>query len=253
MTVVLDYIQWLGDSGVKFNTITSHISALSQCLPLYDGVTIGNHPWVSQWVKGLLLSHPPGRLVYPSWELGLVLTALTEAPYEPLGKACLEALTFKTAFLISVISARRVSELQALSRDPAYLTLNPLSAILRVNPAFVPKTVTEISLQSEIEIQAFLPFPSSPAERLMALNCPIRALRVYLQCMQLMCKSSCLFVGFSKRRFGQEASKAMLSGWLHKVITNAYTHMGRDFPAKSNPHTIRKVSYQRLTSHWKGS
>jgi hypothetical protein len=38
----------------------------------------------------------------------------------------------------------------------------------------------------------------------------------------------------------------MLSGWLHLVISNAYVHMGRDLPFKSNPHTIRKVS-----SSWK--
>jgi hypothetical protein len=145
---------------VKFNTITSHVSALSQCLPLYEDVTIGIHPWVAKWVSGRRMSHPPRHLVYPPWDLGLVLSALTEHPYKPLHKASLVAITLTTAFLISVISARRVSVLHALSRDPAYLTLNPLSAILRVNPAFVPKTTTEIALTSEIEsFRLFCPPP----------------------------------------------------------------------------------------------
>ena len=75
----------------------------------------------------------------PPWDLGLVLVALTEGPYEPLETASLEALSFKTAFLIMVISSRRVSEIQALSADKYFLTLYPQSAVLRVNLRSFPR------------------------------------------------------------------------------------------------------------------
>jgi hypothetical protein len=184
---VLDYLQHLLDSGLEYHTVLSHVSALSKCLPLVNGQTVGNHPWVTQWVAGLKTVHPPRRVVYPPWDLGLVLSALTEAPYEPIGSASLEALALKTAFLIAVLSSRRVSDLHALSRHPRYLTLNPLSAVLRVNPTFVPKTTTDIALlNSDIELQAFFPHPTTPLERLEGLNCPIRALHAYLKATQLM-------------------------------------------------------------------
>jgi hypothetical protein len=84
-------------------------------------------------------------------------------------------------------------------------------------PCVCARDYYRVALYSELEFQAFLPSPSTPVERLMALNCPVRALRCYLQRSRLMCKSSCLFVGFSKSRFGREASQSMLSGWLQDL------------------------------------
>ena len=51
----------------------------------------------------------------PSWDLDVVLGALNSPPFEPLGGADLKWLSIKTAFLLAVTSARRVSELHALS------------------------------------------------------------------------------------------------------------------------------------------
>jgi hypothetical protein len=150
-----------------------------------------------------------------------------------------------TAFLLAMVSSRRVSEIQALSSDPVYLTLNPQSAILRVNPFFVPKTTTEVALQTEIEIEAFLPKPRNKLERLMTKNCPVRALKLYLKRTEKLRKSTCLFVCHSKKAYGKQASKRVISVWLASVITEAYTRMGRTLP-RANPHTIRAVS-----SSWK--
>jgi hypothetical protein len=242
---MLDYLQHLQGLGLRLNTIRTHISALSQCLPLYDGNTIGSPVWVIQWVKGLRATQPPRRQLAPPWDLGIVLTALTEKPYEPLETASIEALTIKTAFLIAMVSSRRVSDLQALSSDPTYLTLNPQSAILRVNPAFLPKTLTDVALNTDIEIEAFLPKPVNKLERLMARNCPVRALTIYLHRTAKVRKSTSLFVCCSAHAYGKQASKRVLSGWLASVITRAYTSLGREIP-RANPHTIRAVS-----SSWK--
>ena len=135
--------------------------------------------------------------------------------------------------------------MQALSIDPLYFTLNPQSAVLRVNPAFIPKTLTDIALNAEIEIQAFYPNPANAVERAMALNCPIRALSFYKKQTHLLRKSSCLFVSYHTRAYGKQVSKRIIAGWLSKVITDAYLAMGRDLP-RSNAHSLRKVS-----SSWK--
>jgi hypothetical protein len=138
-----------------------------------------------------------------------------------------------------------VSDIQALSSAAPYLTLNPQSAILRVNPAFLPKTLTDVALNTDIDIEAFLPNPTNKLERLMAKNCPVRALQIYLQRTELLRKSTCLFVCYSARAHGKQATKRVISGWLASVITRAYAAMGRALP-RANPHTIRAVS-----SSWK--
>ena len=44
---------------------------------------------------------PKGRRGVPSWNLSLVLHQLTKAPFEPMRKASLKHLTFKTVFLLA--------------------------------------------------------------------------------------------------------------------------------------------------------
>ena len=49
----------------------------------------------------------------PSWNLSLVLHQLTQFPFEPLRKASLKHLTFKTVFLLALGSGKRRSEIHA--------------------------------------------------------------------------------------------------------------------------------------------
>ena len=54
------------------------------------------------------------------WNLTLVLETLIGEPYEPLKRASFKFLTHKCAFLLALASAKRVSELQALSGKIAH-------------------------------------------------------------------------------------------------------------------------------------
>ena len=54
-----------------------------------------------------------GRRGIPTWNLSLVLHQLTKAPFEPMRKASLKHLTFKTVFLLALGSGKRCSEIHA--------------------------------------------------------------------------------------------------------------------------------------------
>ena len=56
---------------------------------------------------------PKGRRGIPSWNLSLVLHQLTKPPFEPLRKASLKHLTFKTVFLLALGSGKHRSEIHA--------------------------------------------------------------------------------------------------------------------------------------------
>ena len=56
---------------------------------------------------------PKGRRGTPTWNLSLVLHQLTKAPFEPMRKASLKHLTFKTVFLLALGSGKRRSEIHA--------------------------------------------------------------------------------------------------------------------------------------------
>ena len=55
----------------------------------------------------------------PQWNVPVVHEALVSDPYEPLERSSLKALSFKTALLLALTSAMRVSEVCALSVHPS--------------------------------------------------------------------------------------------------------------------------------------
>ena len=92
----------------------------------------------------------------PPWDLDVVLGALQRSPFEPLGGANLKWLSMKTAFLLAITSARRVSELHALSVHGDCCRFSPdgSSVVLRPNPAFLPKVLTDFHLSQSVELRS---------------------------------------------------------------------------------------------------
>ncbi len=144
---------------------------------------MGRHPLVARWVLDRA-QNPPRRSLVPRWNLSIVVAALIENPFEPLHQAAPWNLTLKVLFLLGATSARRVSEIHALCIDPPFLIQNPRSFRLAPNPAFLPTTSTEVALSLNLEITAFYPDPSNDLEWGFHLMCPVRALRIYLRCIE---------------------------------------------------------------------
>ena len=61
------------------------------------------------------LEHPLSSSRVPPWDLSRVLSFLCGPPFEPLSSCSLRELTRKVLFLLALATARRVSELHAVS------------------------------------------------------------------------------------------------------------------------------------------
>ena len=82
-------------------------------------------------MKSFEIQRPVQRSLFPKWDLAYVLTSVCKEPYEPLHKASLLHLTQKTAFLLALATARRVSEIQPLRLIQNILDLtNPMDLFL---------------------------------------------------------------------------------------------------------------------------
>ena len=73
----------------------------------------------------------------PAWDLAAVLTYLNSAIFEPLQLASLRSLTKKVLFLLALATAKRVGEIQALSRSVSFVRAD---ACVSYVPEFVAKT-----------------------------------------------------------------------------------------------------------------
>ena len=134
-----------------------------------------------------------------------MLRTLVKAPFEPLDRVPLKFVSAKTALLLALTSAKRVSDLSALSVAPSCLRIqgDGSSAILRPNPAFTPKSITSSFRSRVITLNGFsFPPHQSKEEATAHLLCPVRALAVYVKRTEALRKSQQLFVHYREHSQG---------------------------------------------------
>ena len=213
--VILEFLQHLLDleSGLAASTIKVYASAISACHEGFARTTVFTHPLVRSFLAGVRRLRPVTRATAPQWDLPLVLNALCGAPFEPLEGASLKWLSVKTALLLALATGKRVSDLRALSIQPGCLVISgdASKAVLRPNPAFVPKVVQSAFAARPVELSAFFPPPhaNGEEERLHAL-CPVRVLAEYIRRTAGTRATSQLLVCYGPGKVGSPLSKQRL-------------------------------------------
>ncbi|KAK0138023.1 hypothetical protein N1851_025751 [Merluccius polli] len=164
---VLRFLQSELDQGKAASTVKVYASAISAFHQGVDNGPLGRHPLVCQFLKGARRLRPGRTLRAPGWDLPTVLTSLTVGPYEPILDADLRSLSLKTAFLLALCSAKRVSELCALSVSDDCLRWQAGGASMSLwpNPAFLPKVLTPQSINQVLEVTQFQPSSTSQADQ----------------------------------------------------------------------------------------
>ena len=182
VTQIADFLLYLfSEKNLQPSTIDGYRTAIADMLG-NDSLNISKDENLSRLLDSFHRDRPKGRRGIPSWNLSLVLHQLTKAPFEPLRKASLKHLTFKTVFLLALGSGKRRSEIHAwlyknirhqenwsqvsLYPSPGFLSKNQLA---RDGPASVAPVV----------IPALAPTLDNSLSEDKSL-CPVRALRYYL-------------------------------------------------------------------------
>jgi hypothetical protein len=179
------------------------------------------------------------RSSLPVWDLQLVLEALMGLPFEPMDVSddeCVASISYKTAFLLAVVSAKRVGELQAFSSDKRYLRFAPNGVTLRLNPKFIPKVNTSKNREQSLFFTPFCPRNDPPTGQTFYRLCLRRCLQKYLQVTAPFRAAEQLFVCFRGTNRGQAASKATISRWVRTAIQLAYKASGKSLPTGIKAH-----------------
>ncbi|KAI2650943.1 40S ribosomal protein S0 [Labeo rohita] len=200
--------------------------------------SLGRHPLVSRFLRGVLRLRPPVRSRVPTWDLAVVLEAFCKPPFEPLEEISDRFLSLKTAFLLAISSLKRVGDLQALSVAPSYLDFAPgmAKAFLHPKPGYIPKVPS--SVLRPVVLEAFCPPPfREPEQQKLNCMCPVRALDAYVHRAALWTDQ--LFVCFGPSNKGQPASKQTLSRWITDAISVAYESSEPPSPLGVKAHSTR--------------
>ncbi|KAG6932311.1 hypothetical protein G0U57_021645 [Chelydra serpentina] len=149
------------------------------------------------------------------------------APFEPMATCSMLYLSWKTAFLVAITSARRVSELRALTSEPPYTVFHRDKVQLRPHPAFLPKVVSAFHINQDIFLPVFYPKPhvSRKEQQLHSLDVR-RALAFYIERTKPFRKSTQLFIAVADRMKGLPVSSQRISSWITSCIRTCYDLAG---------------------------
>ena len=157
----------------------------------------------------------------------------------------LRDLPWWVLFLLSLSTAHRVGDLQALSSQ---VSSSGDALFLSFLPAFRAKTVSSVHpLPRSFPVQSLWVFVGSLPDEL--LLCPVRALRLYLsRTASLPSRPRSLFV--SPRSPSRSLSQVALSFFICAVIAEVYSSAGRSLP--SAPSSSSYSSSPRSSLHANG-
>ena len=243
---ILPFLQEQLDRGKAFSTLRGMVAAIKAARIGESRLSANCSNLVALFLKGarrlrVQVRAPP----VPPWDLGMVLEALQRAPFEPIESVNLKWLSLKTAFLLAVTSAKRIGELQALSvhRDLYRFRPDDGGVVLRPNPAFLPKILSETHLNQVIELSPFFDLQSTGVQRQdRSPLCPVRALEAYIRATRAHRVTDQLFVCFKQECLGRPLSKARLSHWITEVIQQAYEQAGVPVPPGVRAHSTRGMA-----------
>ena len=143
---------------------------------LARGIDISHDRDLNMLVRNFAIERPVQHREAPRWDLMVVLRLLMKPPFEPMNTASLADMTRKLAFLLTLASAKRNSEVWAFSADVRF-GQDYNAATLSFLPNFLAKTMDPIRPETDfapVTIPALGPFMAQQPDRLL---CPVRALR----------------------------------------------------------------------------
>ncbi len=239
--VVLSFLQERLECRLSPSTLKVYVAAIAAHHDAVDGRSLGKHDLIVRFLKGarrMNSSRPP---LVPSWDLSIVLAGLQRGPFEPLDSVELKFLSLKTALLTALTSIKRVGDLQAFSVSEECLVFGPVYShvVLGPRPGYVPKVPTTPFHDQAVNLQAL---PSEEADPALALLCPVRALRIYVDRTQSVRSSEQLFVCHGGQQKGKAVSKQRLAHWIVEAVALAYQLQGEPCPLGVRAHSTKSVA-----------
>ena len=235
---VADFLLYLRRvKHLSYSAITGYRSMLSAVFR-FTFPEISSSVILKDLLRSFSIERPMVPKRAPPWDLSAVLKYVSSPAFEPISSCSLRELTKRTLFLLSLATAKRVGELQAVSKVVSFAGEDIHLSFL---PEFVAKTESERNpLPRSFVVKSLNSFVGNMPEEL--LLCPVRALKVYINKTKgLLPHPRTLFV--SPRNPSRPLSKNAISYFLREVISQAPGSEASPGPsARPRAHSIRAMA-----------
>jgi integrase len=121
---VLEFLYHLYKHAVGYSSVNTARSALSLIITSIEGFTVGNHPLVTRFIRGISRLRPPQPRYNCTWDVDLILTLFKSwSDNEDLS---LHKLTIKLVSLLAIVTAQRVQTINAIKISNMWFNIDIL-------------------------------------------------------------------------------------------------------------------------------
>ena len=168
------------EKKLAISSIQGYRSCISKVF-LARGIDISHDRDLNMLVRNFAIERPVQHREAPRWDLMIVLRFLMKPPFEPMNMASVADMTRKLAFLLTLATAKRNSEVWAFSADVRF-GQDYNAATLSFLPNFLAKTMDPSRPETDYAPVTIPALGPSMGEDLPdRFLCPVRALRYYLK------------------------------------------------------------------------
>ena len=119
VNLVLQFLTSLYEAGLGYSTINTARSALSTVVFMPDNCTIGSHPLIIRFIKGIFELRTPKPRHTHTWDVGEVLNYFKSLKGNNL--LSLKDLTMKVSAILLLVSAQRVQTIHLIKLECAHI------------------------------------------------------------------------------------------------------------------------------------
>ena len=194
---VLHFLTELLEANCGYSALNTARSALSTFIVLPGNISVGNHPLVTRFMKGVFQSRPTFPKYAEIWDANAVLSYLKTL--SPVAKLSLKYLTYKVTMMLMLLSGQRIQTSQLLKSQFMFKVLSK-----------VKHTKPGRHLQ-DLKFKAYAP------DRML---CIYTCLQKYLAVMKpLRGDETKLLISFNKPYQG--VSRDTIRRWIKQVLSNS--------------------------------
>ena len=151
---IIEFLTQLFNSGIGYSAISTAKSALSATISLPNCSSLGEHPLIRRFMRGIFNLRPSLPKYTHIWDVHQVFSHLKT--YEKVDKISLKYLTLKTVTLLALLTAQRCQTLHKLDLS----TLQVLPSMIRISITTPLKTTRPGRHLGPIELRAYPDNPS---------------------------------------------------------------------------------------------
>ena len=202
---MLHFLTELFEDNCGYSALNTARSALSTFIVLPGNISVGNHPLVTRFMKGVYQSRPTFPKYTEIWDVNVVLSYLKTL--SPVAKLSLKDLTYKVTMMLMLLSGQRIQTIQLL--DLKDMTMSKSQFTFKVSSK-VKHTKPGRHLQ-DLKFKAY-----APDRRL----CIYTYLQKYLVVTKpLRGDETKLLISFNKPH--QAVSRDTIRRWIKQVLSNS--------------------------------